>query len=198
MSRTAMRVPLYLSMVVLAGIGAGVAVADDVASREQAARDAVEALMTQLGRELKAGMEAGGPTEAINVCVERAPEITARISRERGWRVTRVSDRYRNPLLGMPDAWERETLSLFRERHDEGGSYKGMHRGEIVEQGGERYYRYMQAIPVQGLCMACHGPRESLSAELRGKLDARYPHDRATGYQVGDLRGAFSVKQPLD
>lgn len=28
-------------------------------------------------------------------------------------------------------------------------------------------------------------------------LRERYPADRATGYRVGDLRGAFSVRVPL-
>ena len=73
-----------------------------------------------------------------------------------------------------------------------------MSRSEVVEEPGGTYYRYMQAIPVQGVCMACHGPRKGMSEELRQRLDARYPHDRATGYQVGELRGAFSVKQPMD
>ena len=42
---------------------------------------------------------------------------------------------------------------------------------------------------------------ESLAAAIernvRDALAELYPGDRATGYQVGDLRGAVSVKIPL-
>ncbi|MFB6261169.1 MAG: DUF3365 domain-containing protein, partial [Thiohalorhabdaceae bacterium] len=162
-------------------------------SREAEARKAVKALMSELGGELKAAMKEGGPSQGIGVCVDRAPEITARLSRQKGWRVTRVSDKVRNPLLGMPDAWEQETLQRFRDRHADGAAYKGMSRGEVVEEPGGRYYRYMQAIPLKGVCMNCHAAKEELSPSVRETLD-----DRATGYEVGDLRGAFSIKQPLE
>ena len=172
--------------------------AQDLDQRRAEAQEAAMSLMQELGRELKGAMQSGGPEAAVSVCTERAPAITARISRERGWRVTRVSSRYRNPLLGMPDTWEAETLDRFRERHAEGESYEGMSRGERVTQGGEAYYRYMQAIPTQGLCVACHGPRDELAPGVQAMLSERYPHDRATGFAVGDLRGAFSIRQPLD
>jgi hypothetical protein len=188
------------SIVVLgAALTAGnMAQAGDTEQRKAEARQAVKALMSELGGELKAAMQSGGPSEGIGVCVDRAPEITARLSREKGWRVTRVSDKFRNPLLGMPDGWEQQTLARFRERHADGESYKGMHRGEVVTEAGEQYYRYMQAIPLQGVCMSCHGPKDKLAPSVRQTLEKRYPHDRATGYQVGELRGAFSIKQPMD
>lgn len=179
-------------------VGSAPAFAGEAESREAEARKVVKTLMSELSGELKAAMKEGGPSEGIGVCVERAPEITARLSREKGWRVTRVSDQVRNPLLGMPDRWEQETLQRFRQRHADGASYKGMSRGEVVAEPGGKYYRYMQAIPLQGQCMSCHGAEEDLAPAVREMLSERYPHDRATGYEVGDLRGAFSIKQPLD
>ncbi len=174
------------------------AVAQDLERRRAEARQAATALMRDLASELKAAMRSGGPEAAVSVCTERAPAITARISRERGWRVTRVSSRYRNPLLGMPDAWEARTLERFRERHAAGESYQGMSRGGRVEHEGRAYYRYMEAIPMKALCVSCHGPAEKLAPGVEASLAARYPHDRATGFAVGDLRGAFSIRQPLD
>lgn len=189
-----------MALLVFAGclVGGTPALAGETESREAAARKAVKALMSELSGELKAAMKEGGPSEGIGVCVERAPEITARLSREKGWRVTRVSDKVRNPLLGMPDPWEQETLQRFRERHAEGASYKGMSRGEVVAEPDGKYFRYMQAIPLQSQCMGCHGAEEDLAPAVRETLSERYPHDQATGYEVGDLRGAFSTKQPLE
>lgn len=172
--------------------------AEDMDERRAEAQDAAMTLMRALGGELKQAMQSGGPQAALSVCTERAPAIAARISRERGMRVTRVSSRYRNALLGMPDGWEAETLGRFRERHEAGEPYKGMSRGDRVTEGGRSEYRYMQAIPTEGVCIACHGPREQLAPEIRAMLTERYPHDRATGFAVGDLRGAFSVRQPID
>ncbi|MEF8794261.1 Tll0287-like domain-containing protein [Thiohalorhabdus sp.] len=191
---------LKMALVVFAGclVGGTPALAGETESREAEARKAVKALMSELSGELKAAMKEGGPSAGIGVCVERAPEITGRLSREKGWRVTRVSDQVRNPLLGMPDAWEQETLQRFRGRHADGASYKGMSRGEVVAEPGGKSFRYMQAIPQKGVCMSCHGDKEALSPAVREKLAERYPHDRATGYEVGDLRGAFSIKQPLE
>ena len=46
-------------------------------------------------------------------------------------------------------------------------------------------------------CLACHGPRESQSPELRTALERDYPHDAATGYAVGELRGAFTLQRQV-
>jgi hypothetical protein len=54
-------------------------------------------------------------------------------------------------------------------------------------------FRYMRPIFVQSACLTCHG--ETLSTELQAALDQRYPADHATGYRVGDLRGAFVAQK---
>lgn len=53
--------------------------------------------------------------------------------------------------------------------------------------------RYMKAIPVEPPCLACHGNPEG---EVGDALRNGYPHDRATGYSPGDIRGAFYVVWP--
>ncbi|KPV41219.1 hypothetical protein AN478_04850 [Thiohalorhabdus denitrificans] len=172
--------------------------AEEMPEREQAAKEAASALMKELGGELKQAMKEGGPPEAVKVCTQKAPRITARLSRERGWQVTRVSNDFRNPLLGMPDPWEQEVLKEFESRAEEGESLKGMGYGEVVNEPEGKFYRYMQAIPTQEMCVACHGPEDQLDPTVRETLQERYPHDRATGFQPGDLRGAFSIKQPVE
>ena len=46
------------------------------------------------------------------------------------------------------------------------------------------------------VCTTCHGA--SVAPDIAAQLDALYPEDRARGYAVGDIRGAFTVVQPLD
>ena len=172
--------------------------ADELSGREQAARQATAELIKQLGGALKKEMGSGGPGAAISVCRDLAPQISGTISRDNGWRMTRVGTRVRNPLLGMPDAWESEILSEFEKRAAGGEPYPDMMTSEVVEEGGARYYRFMKAIAVKPVCLICHGDKEAIPAEVKARLAAEYPMDRATGYKDGELRGAVSIKQPLD
>ncbi|MEJ2645971.1 MAG: DUF3365 domain-containing protein [Gammaproteobacteria bacterium] len=181
---------------VLAG-GAGGVTADDMSGREQAARDATMAFLQQLGGTLKQEMKAGGPSSAIKVCREVAPRLAGDISRENGWRVTRVGTRVRNPLLGMPDAWEQKVLDRFQDRVAKGESMQTLSFSEVVSEPDGRYFRYMKAIGTQPLCLTCHGAPEQIPASVREVLSTDYPLDRATGYKAGQLRGAVSIKQPL-
>jgi len=170
----------------------------DYDAREQAARNAVGEFATRLGGELKKTMSTEGPAAAISVCRDLAPQIAGEMSRHNGWRVTRVSDRIRNPMLGMTDAWEIDVLAQFRARAARGEALPKMHFSEVVTEGGKRYFRYMQAIGTQPVCLACHGAPENLPDSIKTALRTDYPFDLATGYGAGELRGAFSIKQPLD
>jgi len=88
--------------------------------RDNAASEVAMGFVRELGAAMTREMAKGGPAEAIRVCAELAPEIAGRLSREHGWRVTRVGTRVRNPLLGMPDAWEQQVLAEFVERAAKG------------------------------------------------------------------------------
>lgn len=176
----------------------GATAADDLAVREMAARAAAGSFVQKLGGALKEEMQKGGPDHAIMVCRDLAPQIAGELSRANGWRVTRVGTRVRNPMLGLADDWESKVLADFMARAAEGEKYPDMAFGEVVEIGGAKHYRFMKAIPVQEACLKCHGSAEQIPDSVKAKLASAYPHDRATGYQVGDLRGAVSIIQPLD
>ena len=163
----------------------------------QTSRTVAISLMQQLGAELKKEISANGPDAAINVCRNIAPELASKLSIEQGWRVTRVSLKTRNPLLGTPDAWEQQALKEFDARAADGEALDKLEFSESVSEPGGRYFRYMKALPVQPLCLACHGSEQHIPASVKATLSQQYPHDRATGYAVGQVRGAISVKRPL-
>jgi hypothetical protein len=176
----------------------GLAVADtDFAAMKKEAAETTKTFVTKLGGAMKKEMKAGGPTAAVKVCSELAPQITAEISREKGWKVTRVGTRVRNPMLGMPDNWEQQVLGKFAQQASKGESYDTMAFAEVVEETDGKYFRFMKAIGVQSQCLACHGDTAQMDPEVKALINARYPHDQATGYKVGDLRGAVSIKRPL-
>lgn len=173
------------------------ALAADIETMKKEAAQATKEFVTKLGATMKKEMQAGGPTAAVKVCSEMAPQITAEISRSKGWKVTRVGTRIRNPMLGLPDPWEQNVLQQFAERAKKGESFDKMAFAEIVEEPQGKYFRFMKAIGVQGQCLACHGEKSAMKQEIKDLLNKRYPHDAATGYKAGDLRGAVSIKRPL-
>jgi hypothetical protein len=170
---------------------------DNAAGLNAAAQKTAAGFMKELGVAFKREMAAGGPVGAVKVCSEIAPSIAGRISRETGWRVTRVGTRVRNPLLGMPDAWEQKVLADFERRVSKGEEIDKISFSEVVSEPDGRFFRYMKAIGVKPQCLACHGSEDRIPSSVRTILRERYPHDKAIGYKAGDLRGAISIKAPL-
>lgn len=173
------------------------ALAQDSGELLLSSRQAATELIQQLGAQLKAELAQGGPEAAITVCRDVAPQIAGRLSREHGWHVARVSLKTRNPLLGMPDAWEQAVLADFDHMATAGKKPEQLEHAEVVQEPSGSYYRYMKAIPVQPLCLVCHGSREAIAPGVAARLQADYPHDQATGYALGQIRGAVTIKQPL-
>lgn len=151
----------------------------------------------ELAGKLQAAMQAGGPVNAIAVCRDEAPAIASRLSRRSGWQVKRVGTRVRNPLTGMPDAWEQRGLAQFQQRLQDGEAAKQIDTLEVTEGPQGQSVRYMKAIVTAPQCLACHGAPESEPPALRAALERDYPHDAATGYAAGELRGAFSLQRQL-
>ena len=139
-------------------------------------------------------IEKGGLADAVKVCSEMAQGITREFIARSGHTVRRVSLRYRNPL-NIPDGYEQrklEELDLLNKKREMKNEYV-----EVIDEGGQKYLRYMKPLVALPLCINCHGPKENISADVKTILAEKYPEDRATGFLVGDLRGAISVKIAL-
>lgn len=175
----------------------GSAAAQDVRKLTEESRRLADQLVVQVRSELMKSMETSGPLRAIIVCKYTVPEISSALSRRSGARVTRVALGPRNPSLGGADAWERTVLTRFEERVQRGENAATLEHAEIVTEGTQRYFRYMRALPMTTQCLGCHGPAEQINPAVKAQLAVEYPHDRAIGYRVGQLRGAVTVKRPL-
>lgn len=137
----------------------------------------------------------GGPASAIEVCSVKAPEMAKAASEQTGWTIKRVSLQNRNPKA-VPDAWERAVLQDFDKRAVAGESPVTLEKGEMIisdDKGSE--YRYMRALPVAPICLTCHGTPDKLGADVPNKLQALYPNDKGTGYTLGQLRGAMTIRK---
>ena len=180
----------------LALAGAQPVAAQDTGKLTDESRAFARDLAGRLGAELKKEISAGGPESAIKVCKSLAPAIAGEISTKTGWRVTRVSLKPRNAMLGTPDGWEQQVLGSFDDRAAKGEDPEKLEIAEIVIEPQGTYFRYMKALPVQPLCLNCHGTG-AVSDGVRARLATEYPHDKATGYSVGQVRGAITIKRPL-
>ncbi len=141
-------------------------------------------------------IDKGSYHGAIAACSEKAPKMAAAASQNTGWAIRRVSLKNRNPKA-VPDAWERAVLEDFDRRQAAGENPADLEKAEIVTDGGTRMVRYMKALPVQDVCVKCHGPADQNTSEVKAKLAEIYPDDKATGYKRGQIRGALTVKRPL-
>ncbi|HEX4985648.1 MAG TPA: DUF3365 domain-containing protein [Burkholderiales bacterium] len=168
------------------------------AAQPDEARTLAGQLVRRLSAALTQEMASGGPERAISVCRDLASSLAGELSRGSGARVARVSLKTRNPLLGQPDAWEQQVLQEFKKRLEAGERVETLEYFAAVDEPRGKVFRYMKALPVQPLCLACHGSGEDIAEGVRAGLAAQYPHDRATGYSVGQIRGAVTVKQPLE
>lgn len=186
-----------LVLTALLALSAAPVWADDIARYKDESRAVVAPFMQQLMAENKKAVMEGGPDSAIKVCKEIAPRLAGYISRQQGWKLTRVSLKVRNPLLGTPDAWEQKKLMEFEKRAAKGEKTDMMETAEIVNEPNGKYFRYMKAIALQPGCVACHGKPADIPENVKARLAEEYPHDQATGYEAGHIRGAVSIKRPL-
>lgn len=136
-----------------------------------------------------------GPEGAIVVCRETAPKLAKAASEESGWSVRRISLRNRNPKA-VPDGWERAALEDFDRRALAGGDVATFEKAEVVTEDGKAWYRYVRALPVQPLCLTCHGSQDQIPSAVKERLKTLYPDDHATGYKPGEIRGAITLRKP--
>ena len=167
------------------------------ADQTTGARALASQMIQQLSAALKKELATNGPDGAVSVCRDIAPAIAGELSRKSGGRVARVSLKTRNPLLGDPDVWEQQVLAEFDRRAAAGEKVESLEYSETTDEPRGRYFRYIKALPVQPLCLSCHGTAENIPDQVKAKLAIEYPHDRATGYGIGQVRGAVTIKQPV-
>jgi hypothetical protein len=154
----------------------------------------IKAFMADLKGELVKGMKQKGPVETISICNQVAPNLAEAHSQMTGWEVGRTSLKLRNQD-NAPDAWEEAVLNEFESRKAAGEDPMKLMKAEMVEEQGRKVFRMMKAIPTAEACTKCHGG--AIAEPVATKLDELYPSDKARGYKVGDLRGAFILNKPM-
>lgn len=193
-----MKVPALIAVALstlLAGCASGPS-AEEQAAMVADARKASGALIQTLGGELKTALGEKGPEGAVSVCKVRAPQIAAEVSKQFNFDTKRVSPKNRSPA-GVPDAWEAAAQAGLEKRLARGEKPETLDTWQIVATPAGKQFRYAKALPVQPLCLTCHGGPAEIPDGVKARLAAEYPLDQATGYAPGMVRGIVSIKRSL-
>jgi hypothetical protein len=142
-------------------------------------------LLQTLGKELKAKLQEGNISKAIQFCASNGLPITHKVDEQLGENISikRISLKNRNPKNVATDA-EEKILELMAEK----GS-------PILTKAGENTYKYYHPVKIaKPVCLKCHGKGEDMPEVARKTIHSLFPKDKATGYSMGDLRGAVVVE----
>jgi len=150
------------------------------------ARANAKALGGALKMRLKAAIAQGGLEAGVEECYVAAGPIADALSQE-GWTVGRTALRARNQD-NKPDTWEESQLRVITEALSKQLPMP-LEASQWNEESGE--LRYMSAILTGQVCTACHG--NQISPSVTKIINEKYPLDAATGFEVGSLRGAFTL-----
>ncbi len=189
--------PRILTAALLAFSAVTAYAGNELDTLKEESRTAAMPFLKALAEENKKAVQEGGPESAVKVCKDIAPKMASELSRQKGWKVTRVSLKVRNPMIGTADAWEQKALKKMEARLAKGEKPETLEVAEIVKEADGKTFRYLKGIVLQPGCVSCHGKSEELSDAVKASLAADYPHDQATGYAPGQLRGGLSIQRKL-
>ena len=142
-------------------------------------------------------IQTSGVLQAVSVCSDTAQVLTNNFGVQKGVFIRRVSFKNRNEN-NLPDEFEKKIFSTFELLHQNKELNTETEHAEVVQEGEFRYLRYLKPILVQAECLNCHGSETDIIPEVEQLIAQKYSDDKAVGYNIGDLRGAVSLKKVIE
>ncbi|MCW8802940.1 MAG: DUF3365 domain-containing protein [Ignavibacteriaceae bacterium] len=142
-------------------------------------------------------IQTNGVVEAVSVCSDTAQVLTNNYGIKKGVYIRRVSFKNRNEN-NYPDDFEKKILNKFELLKQNNEFNDKTEHFEIVKESEFTYLRYLKPILIQAECLNCHGSENNMMPEVKGLIAQTYPNDKAVGYNIGDLRGAVSLKKAIE
>lgn len=146
-------------------------------------------LLTQLSSKLSHEIKSNGLLSAAKFCNSNALTLTEEVNLRQveGISIKRISLKERNGA-NTPKADEKAVLESMQKMLDKKELPK-----YVIEKEGKTYKYYKPLVIKKEVCLKCHGDISS-NPELDMFIKEAYPQDKATGYKMGDLRGAILVE----
>jgi len=142
-------------------------------------------------------IQTDGVVEAVSVCSDTAQVLTNNYGIKKGVFIRRVSFNNRNEN-NYPDDFEKKILKKFELLMQNNELNDKTEHFEIVKEGELKYSRYLKPILIQAECLNCHGSENQILPEVKELIAQTYPNDKAVSYNIGDLRGAVSLKKVVE
>ncbi len=147
-------------------------------------------LIQTLGKNLKQHLQSEGPLGAAKFCSAKAFPLTDNVSTKYGKDISvkRISLNERNPANAAQGSEKAilEALQQLQNNHVILPQY-------VVERVDSATAKYYKPLSInKGVCLKCHGDIAN-NTKLANFIKSSYPNDKATGYKMGDLRGAIVV-----
>ena len=140
-----------------------------------------------LSTHLNRALTEGGIPKAIQYCNTATYSLVDSLSNVHNAIIRRTSHKIRNPS-NEPSEKELEALQYY-ESSDE------TQLQPFVQKTSNGEVTYYAPIKIQPLCLNCHGKLGmQLTKENYDIIKKYYPDDNAFGYELGNLRGVWSIQ----
>ncbi len=147
---------------------------------------AQQTLLTQV---VSAVQRAGHPG-AVDYCNIHASSLLDSVAKANKCTIKRISLKNRNSNNAPVTDEEKEILVQFEDSIDAGKKVKPV----LHTTNGALLY-YKPIVLGMDACLKCHGDeKKDISPETLAMIKKKYPSDKATGYKLNDLRGAWKVE----
>jgi len=148
-----------------------------------------------LSSNLQMAIQQGGVSNALPFCSLAASPLTAGMASKHGVTLRRVTHKARNPA-DRANAVELVVLNQFT---DALAAAPMNPPPPLVTNLSDGTATFFAPILLNNeLCLKCHGePEKDISPENLAVIQRLYPQDQATGFKLGELRGAWRIDFPL-
>lgn len=157
-------------------------------SYQQIGLDIAFKTKAQLGKHLMGTMKEKGAIAALEFCNVKAMQLTDSMATVHNARITRVSDKTRNPN-NKANETELKNIDIFKNIISNGKEI-----APIIETINDSIYFYYPIV-TNDMCLKCHGtPNKEIDQATLLSLNDLYPDDKAVGYSENQVRGIWSIQ----
>lgn len=150
-----------------------------------------KAAFQTLSTNLQQAMQEGGVKYALEFCNVEAMPLTDSLATHYGIELRRASHQPRNPM-NRADTLEMASIQKYL---DEIQADAELQPFTYADEQSIIYHAPIR-IPNQ-LCLNCHGePGVDIAESDLETIRELYPEDEATGFEMGELRGIWSIQFP--
>lgn len=165
----------------------------DTALVINAGKEIVTESFAAISNALGTAMTRGGIPHAIEYCNTAAIELTDSVSTQYEVKVRRASHKPRNPNNRANDM-EMVSIEAYMQMISDGAELTP--RLEFQESS-VIYHAPLRLVTFT--CLSCHGnTNEDILVEDYAIIKEHYPNDEATGFELDELRGIWSVTFPYE